>query len=295
MPAASTWTARRSGGRPSGEAKARMSRTLRLLSPYVAFARTSFVNLLAYRARYFVGVLTYFFNVTVWYYIWKALFAGQAGDRIGGFTFPEMVTYVSTGWALRSFYFNEVDRDIASQVQEGRLAMSLIKPVDFQAMVLSQAIGESAFRLVLFSLPIAGLLFVVFPLRPPASWLAALLFGVSGCLSVLLVGAINFSVGLVAIRTRSILGFLRAKYLVLELLSGLLIPPTLFPARVRPILAWLPFPHMNYTPGRIYLGLISGAEAVRALALQAVWAVLLLLLGRLLWRRTRKRLVIQGG
>ncbi|HEX7579806.1 MAG TPA: ABC-2 family transporter protein [Thermoanaerobaculia bacterium] len=265
------------------------------VAPYIAFARTSFINLLAYRARYFVGVLTYFFNVSVWYFIWKALFAQEPTGVIGGFDFPQMVTYVSTGWALRSFYFNEVDRDIASQVQEGRLAMSLIKPVDFQAMALSKALGESAFRLLLFSLPIATLLFLVYPLRPPASFLAGLLFGVSGLLSVLLVGAINFCVGLIAIRTRSILGFLRAKYLVLELLSGLLIPPTLFPERVRPLLDWLPFPHMNYTPGRIYLGLVSGAGAARALALQAAWALALLGLGRLLWRATRKRIVVQGG
>lgn len=266
------------------------------LGPYLAFARTSFLNLLAYRARYFVGILTYFFNVTVWYYIWRALFEqAPPGGRIGGFTFPEMLTYVATGWALRSFYFNEVDRDIASQVQEGRLAMSLVKPVDFQAMTLARALGESAFRAVLFAGPIAAVLFIVYPLEAPASPAALLLFALSGVLSALLVGAINFCVGLVAIRTKSILGFLRAKYLVLELLSGLLIPPSLFPEAVRPILFWLPFPHMNYTPGRIYLGLVAGREAAFALALQAGWTVALLALGRLLWRSTERHVELQGG
>jgi ABC-2 type transport system permease protein len=145
------------------------------MRPYVAFARTSFLNLLAYRARYFVGVLSYLFNVTVWYYIWKALFSqSPPGARMGGFTFPQMLTYVATGWILRSFYFNEVDRDIASQVQEGRLAMALVKPIDFQAMTLSQAFGESAFRAVLFALPIAVVLVLVFPISLPASPLAAL-------------------------------------------------------------------------------------------------------------------------
>lgn len=266
------------------------------LGPYLAFARTSFLNLLAYRARYFVGILTYFFNVTVWYYIWRALFeqAPPLG-RIGGFTFPEMLTYVATGWALRSFYFNEVDRDIASQVQEGRLAMALVKPVDFQAMTLARALGESAFRAVLFAGPIAAVLFLVYPLKAPASPAALLLFALSGVLSALLVGAINFCVGLVAIRTKSILGFLRAKYLVLELLSGLLIPPTLFPEAVRPVLLWLPFPHMNYTPGRIYLGLVTGREAAFALALQAGWTVALIALGRLLWRSTERHVELQGG
>ncbi len=264
--------------------------------PYLAFARTSFLNILAYRARYFVGILTYFFNATVWYYIWRALFHEKGdGATLGGFTFPQMLTYVATGWALRSFYFNEVDRDIASQVREGRLAMTLIKPVDIQAMTLSQALGESAFRLVLFTVPIGLLLVLVYPVLPPASPAALGLYLLSGFLSALLVGAINFCVGLVAIRTTSILGVLRAKYLVLELLSGLLVPVAFFPEPVRKVLVWLPFLHMNDTPGRIWLGLATGADAARSLALQAAWVVALLALGRLLWRATARRIEVQGG
>jgi ABC-2 type transport system permease protein len=144
-----------------------------LLRPYVAFSRTAFLNLLAYRARYVVGILTYFFNVSVWYFVWRALFAqAPAGGTIGGFTFPQMLTYVATGWVLRSFYFNEVDRDIASQVQEGRLAMALVKPVDFQAMTMAQTLGESAFRGLLFAIPIGIVVVAVYPVLPPASFLA---------------------------------------------------------------------------------------------------------------------------
>jgi ABC-2 type transport system permease protein len=266
------------------------------VGPYLAFARASFLNLLAYRTRYLVGILTYFFNVTVWYYIWRALFSEQVpGGTLGGFTFPQMLTYVATGWVLRSFYFNEIDREIAAQVQEGRLAMALIKPVNYQAMTIIQALGESAFRAIFFALPIAAVLLIVYPLSLPASPLAAFLFSISGVLSALLVAAINFSVGLIAIRTYSILGFLRAKYMILELLSGLLIPPVFFPPRVQPVLDWLPFQHMNFTPGRIYLGLIGGTAAVRILAIQAAWVVGLLWLGHFLWKRTSKHIESMGG
>ncbi len=266
------------------------------MKPYIAFARASFLNMLAYKARYFVGILTYFFNVTVWYYIWRALFSELPPDgRLGGFTFSQMLTYVATGWVLRSFYFNEIDRDLANQVQEGRLSMTLLKPVDFQAMTIVQALGESLFRAVFFALPIGLVVFLVYPLSLPVSVEAAVLCLISGVLSALLVGAINFSVGLIAIRTHSILGFLRAKYMVLELLSGLLLPPVFFPEAVRPLLSWLPFMHMNFTPGRIYLGLVSGYEAVQILALQAVWVVALLLLGRFLWKRTARHIESMGG
>jgi ABC-type uncharacterized transport system permease subunit len=52
---------------------------------------------------------------------------------------------------------------------------------------------------------------------------------------------------------------------------------------------------MNYTPGRLYLGLVTGRQALIALSLQAGWVLVLLALGRLLWVSSRKRIVLQGG
>ncbi len=109
------------------------------------------------------------------------------------------------------------------------------------------------------------MLAILFPLRPPPSLSAGVLFLLSAILSFFLVAGLNFLVGLIAIRTKSILGILRAKYLVLELLSGLLIPTTLFPQPFRSILFASPFPHINYTPAAIYLGKATRHEAARLL------------------------------
>jgi viologen exporter family transport system permease protein len=257
------------------------------------FARIGFLNMLAFRARYYVGVLTYLFNVAVYYFIWRAVF--RQGGSIAGMTLHDMVTYVAVGWAIRSFYFNEIDRELGTQVQEGKLAMNLIRPVDFQTVMIADAAGQSAFRAVLFTVPIAIVLALLFPLKAPASPLAGLLFLVSASLSFFLVAALNFLVGLLAIRSKSILGILRAKYLVFELLSGLLIPTTLFPQPLRSILFASPFPHINFTPAALYLGQATGPRALGLLALQAGWTVGLLALGQYAWQRSRRRITIQGG
>jgi viologen exporter family transport system permease protein len=257
------------------------------------FARIGFLNMLAFRARYYVGVLTYLFNVSVYYFLWRAVF--RQGAVVAGMSLGDMVTYVAVGWAVRSFYFNEIDRELGTQVQEGKLAMNLIRPVDFQTVMIADAAGQSAFRAVLFTLPISVVLALVFPIRPPASAIAAALFLVSAVLSFFLVAALNFLVGLVAIRSKSILGVLRAKYLLLELLSGLLIPTTLFPEPLRTVLFASPFPHINFTPAALYLGKAVGARAVGLLALQAAWTLALLAAGHVAWRRSRQRITIQGG
>ena len=263
------------------------------IRPALSFVRIGFLNMLAYRARYYVGVLTYLFNVAVYYFIWRAVFRESA--TVVGMTLPEMITYVAVGWTIRSFYFNEIDRDIASQVQEGRLAMNLIRPVNFQTVMIFDAAGQSAFRAALFTVPIGIVVALLFPVQPPVSFAAGALFLLSAVLSFFLVAAINFLVGLIAIRTKSILGILRAKYLVLELLSGLLIPTTLFPQPFRSILFASPFPHINYTPAALYLGKAAGAEAAWLLLAQSAWTVALLVLGQIVWRRSRHRITIQGG
>jgi ABC-2 type transport system permease protein len=249
--------------------------------------------MLAFRARYYVGVLTYLFNVSVYYFIWRAVFRG--GHTVMGLTLDDMITYVAVGWAIRSFYFNEIDRDLGGQVQEGKLAMNLIRPVDFQMVMIADAAGQSAFRAILFTLPISVVLALLFPLKGPASPAAGALFLVSAVLSFFLVAGLNFLVGLIAIRSKSILGILRAKYLVLELLSGLLIPTTLFPEPLRSVLFASPFPHINFTPAALYLGKATGLGAAKLLALQAGWTLVLLAIGQWAWRRSQQRITIQGG
>ena len=90
---------------------------------YAEFVRVGFVNTLAYRLRYYTGIVTYFMYVSVYYFIWKAIFAHSS--HIEGFDFSQILTYISVGWIIRSFYYNNIDQDMAQQVMEGKLAMDL--------------------------------------------------------------------------------------------------------------------------------------------------------------------------
>ena len=260
---------------------------------YWAFARVGFVNTLAYRLRYFTGIVTYFIYVSVYYFIWKAIYEHSAS--IEGFDFAHLLTYIGVGWIIRSFYFNNIDQEIAYQVIEGRLAMDLIKPVNIQLMYVARAAGESIFRLGLLTVPTAVVLFLVYPLRLPATPGHAAGFLVSVAMSFLIVAAINFAVGTFALRLQSILGLMRAKFFLLELFSGLLLPMTFFPHFAQKILALMPFEYISYVPMLIYLGKLHGAGVARAIAIQIFWVAVLLLIGDGLWRWSTRKVIIQGG
>src|SRR5580698_67064 len=270
-----------------------MSTLFETLAPYAEFSRVGFVNILAFRLRYFTGIITYFLNVTVYYFIWSAVF--HSAPTIAGYTLTQMITYVAVGWIIRSFYWNTIDQEMAYEVIEGKIAMDLIKPVSVQWMWVARAAGESAFRLLLLTAPTAVLVALIFPMRGPASAAQFGLFIVAVLASFLLMAAINFMIGTCAIPLKSILSLIRAKFWLIELLSGLLVPITLFPHRAQMIFAFLPFEHIAFTPLQIYLGKLSGGAAWRAIGLAWLWVIVLLALGHVWWLRASRKITIHGG
>lgn len=260
---------------------------------YAEFVRVGFVNTLAYRLRYYTGIVTYFIYVSVYYFIWKAIYLN--GPAIAGFDFSHMLTYVAVGWIIRSFYFNNIDQDLAQQVTEGKLVMDLIKPVNIQLMYMAQALGESVFRLALLTAPTAIILTLVFPLRLPASWTCFAAFLVSASLTFFIVAGINFAIGTLAIRLLSILGLLRAKYFLLELFSGLLVPISFFPHAFQRVLDFMPFKYISYVPLLIYLGKLEGLALIQAIGMQVFWVVALFAAGDQMWKWSSRKITIQGG
>jgi len=114
-------------------------------------------------------------------------------------------------------------------------------------------------------------------------------------LSFFIVAAINFAVGTLAVRLKSILGLLRAKYFLLELFSGLLLPISYFPEVFQKVFKLLPFEYISYIPVMIYLGKINGGAIARSVALQLFWVVVLFVFGDAMWRWSSRKITIQGG
>lgn len=266
-------------------------------SMFAAFARVAFLSMLTYRLRFYTGIVTYLIYVVVYTSIWKAVHANpesSAALREFG-SFRTLFTYFAIGWLARSFCFNNIDRDLAEMVETGQVAGRIARPVSLHFQLVSSALGEALFRLVCFSPLIAAALFLCFDMEPPASAGALGCFALALLFAVLILAEVNFLVGLLSFWTQSIQGIMRAKQFLIELLSGLLIPLSYFPAAVQRVAQWTPFPTLTSTPNRLYLGLLGGREAAIALLTSFAWWVALAGAARLLGRAATKSLTIQGG
>ena len=266
---------------------------------YFHFIRLAFLKFLAYRLRYYTGVVSYTIFVSGHYYLYTALFASRVADSgdatIGGLTISEMITYVAVSWIGRSFYFNNIARDLMRMITEGEIAMHLIKPFHVQTVMMFEAIGESGFRLIMFTLPIMVLIVPLFKIAGPPESILYLWTFISFCLALVIYSQINFLLGCLAFNMKNIQGVLRAKMVSMDFLTGVVVPFTFFPEWFQRAVEWLPFQGISYIPVTIYLGKRPGDELYAALLLQLAWAVGLFVAGRLVWRVSVRHVVVQGG
>ncbi len=126
---------------------------------------------------------------------------------------------------------------------------------------------------MLLTAPAAVVIALIFPVRPPASRAQIAPFLLAVLASFLLMAAINFLIGTCAIPLKSILALIRAKFWLIELLSGLLIPISFFPHWAQVVSHFLPFEHIAYTPLQLYLGKLTGWAAWRAVGVAWAWVV----------------------
>ncbi|MCK9996863.1 MAG: ABC-2 family transporter protein [Candidatus Krumholzibacteria bacterium] len=266
---------------------------------YFHFIRLAFLKFLAYRLRYYTGVVSYTVFVSGHYYLYTALFASRVADAqgatIGGLSLSEVITYVAVSWIGRSFYFNNIARDLMRMITEGEIAMQLIKPFHVQTVMMFEAVGESGFRLIMFTLPIMVVIVPLFHIGGPPDSILYLWTFISFCLALVIYSQINFLLGCLAFNMKNIQGVLRAKMVSMDFLTGVVVPFTFFPEWFQRVVEWLPFQGISYIPVTIYLGKRPGDELYAALLLQVAWAVGLFVAGRLVWRISVRHVVVQGG
>ncbi|HLO02310.1 MAG TPA: ABC-2 family transporter protein [Symbiobacteriaceae bacterium] len=260
---------------------------------YVELVRIRFLTMLAYRLNYFSGILTYVVYTGGYYFLWKAVYGGR--EVLGSMTAAQMTTYLAVSWMTRSFYFNNLDREIADEIRSGAVAIQLIRPYSYLLGKLTGAFGEGLFRLCFWMVP--GMLAAVwlFPVALPGRLSTYLMWALAGLLAFLVNALLNVLFGLATFFLHNAQGLQWARQLATDLLSGLFLPLHLYPGWMQAAIRWLPFQTISYLPNMIFTGGLTGSAAWQAVGLQVTWVVVLALLTGLLWGRARRYLVVQGG
>ena len=265
---------------------------------YLPFVANEVKTQLAYRGAFYLWAFISLFSSFISYFLWMAIYGSSESGVIGGLTQDEMIVYIFMVYVTSAMVSISVSTWVGYDVVEGRVATNLIKPIDYRASLIARAFGNMIYKLLVPGVFIwMGLeIYKVFVLGMPMVSLSTLaLYLCSVFMSFLIYVLFDFCFGMIAFFTTYIFGLRMAKNALLSFLTGQLIPISLFPLAVQKVFDFLPFSSMVYTPVMVYLGKYQEADLAWALGRQAIWVVLLYLLGSIIWKKVTKRLVVLGG
>jgi ABC-2 type transport system permease protein len=261
--------------------------------------RARFALLLQHRAAAVAGFITQCWWGGIKVMVLAAFFASAPSPM----SLPQAVDYVWLGQALFTMLPWSGDPELARMVRTGDVAFERLRPVDTYAFWYARAVARRTATPLLRAIPMILLSGGVFhllgwskwALSAPASGAAALLFAASIVCVVAMSAAVSTILDILTVATLSDRGVNMMMGPFIIVFSGSLVPLPLFPDWMQSLLRNQPFAGLMDTPFRLYSGHLAGADAMTALARQAIWIVVLVIAGRGLMARVMSRLQAQGG
>ena len=248
---------------------------------------------LQYRGAALGGFICQLFFGLILIALYRALYAGK----------PQAVpiSHISSYVWLQQAFFRMLlatDPDLADKIRTGSIAYDLCRPLHlytyYYVRILALKLVGSLLRAVPM-LAVACLLPEGWGLASPAGASALLTSLPALFIGLLCVSALENITMAFTMRTLDPRGIQAMLNMLMMILSGNLLPLTLFPDAWQRVITLTPYAQLLDAPIRLYTGACPPERAFSALILQAAWTVCLVLCGSLLWRRNRRRLVVQGG
>ncbi len=245
----------------------------------------------AYRMFTYLGVLQVFLQLVLLRAIWEAVYDDRAA--VDGVPIERMITYLSVVGLINFMIFPGISREIGRRIEQGQVAVDMVRPVGFVRQMLALELGDSVGRWLLLVVVIPGLV-LLGSLAPPSP-VASILFLVSLTLAYAVSVSMWLLVGLSGFWLMQVSGMNGLIGMTSSFLAGSMIPIWFMPGPLRVVVEWLPFQAITYLPASIWVGQATGVEIGRALGVQAFWVVVMGALAAWVWRRAQRHIVIQGG
>ena len=275
-----------------------MTRVRRFFRMYRPFTRAGFQEAVAYRANFICFLIGEIMSAFIMYFVWKAVFTNSDTPMINGFTMGDMVVYLFISFLTGYLSYSDGAFAVGEEIRDGAIAMRMLKPCSFDMCFLFQELGIRLINIVMIFLPItAGVEIyryiltgaVCFDIRYFLIYLVSLL------LAYMISFYFNVCYGFMAFFFKNLWGTTLIKEVVVNFLSGAVVPLAFLPASVAMVLDILPFASLSYTPVMIYMGMYSAGEIALHMGLQVFWLLFMFGLSKLIWHSAVRRLAVQGG
>jgi len=255
---------------------------------YAEVTKLYFKAQLAWRADVFFQMVFTVSKILFAYLLWGIIFEGR--EMVAEFTFHGMLSYY-----IISSFLSQLDvsaglaEELSGRIRNGTFSNFMVLPIGLQRYFMSMEVGVMAF-------------YLAFDFLAAVVWI--FLFGiefvvtksvfVAGCALVIIVLGLffmlqlNYFLGILTLKYEEISTFLMIKNNLMMLITGSIVPLTLFPEGVLNLMRCLPFYYVTYLPSMLLTGQCE-EEALLGVAVLVGWCVVMQMVIKVTWERYRKK------
>ncbi len=252
---------------------------------------------MAYRLNFFLEILGGAALFGAILFLWLNVYKNSGGAAIGGYTLPQMITYIIGGGLISSFVLLTAQGDeIDDDINTGFLSNYLQKPVNVNFYWLMRDIGRKILTAILGIIAFSIILFVghKFLLPPVSLSMLILTFMIIG-LGVLLHFIFFYLTSIISFWLGRTWGFRFVIRVIMEIAAGATIPLSFLPGIWKSIFSFLPFKFIAFFPMQIYLGKLATAEIISGFGQGILWLAILAIFSWYVWKQGVKHYTASGS
>lgn len=266
---------------------------MKTLSKLLEISSVSIKTRLTYKMSIWASSVVSIGQILIFYYIWLAVYGENSS--LHGISKEQIVTYLILSNLISMQITWGLNMVISDKIVSGQIAIELLRPLDFELYFYMQRLGEFFVSAIIESMPafVVSIIFLHISLPPSIVNLVGFILSIG--LAITIAFLIEYIIGILSFYTTQGWGLQITKGAMISFFSGALVPISFFPNWLMTLTNVLPFKEMLFTPVSIYLGLISGIDVFKALFHQTVWVLILLIISRIFFNISIKRVTVLGG
>ena len=270
------------------------------MKKYLAVLTVSFKEYFVYRINFILWRFRVVLNIIIPLFLWSAVL--DRNPVIGDYDRTQFVSYLIYGNLIGTFVFGTRTFDISSDINDGKIINTLLKPVSFFNYHFAKEMADKLINLffAVFELYLIVWFFKL-QLIPPNN---PILFLPIFLNSVLISYFINLTLSFLGFWTTEVWPIRFVFMVLLSFVAGNYFPLDIIPQPIYKLIMVTPFPYMFYLPAKILIShenpllpTTSGyaVQSIGQLILFSyIWLFASYFLARLVWRKGIKSFSFWG-
>ncbi len=247
---------------------------------------------MAYRAWVWAEFVVQIISMTILVFFWRGVYADSA--TLSGLSLATTLNYILIAQLLLPLIENRLIFNFGWMIREGQVAIDLLRPLDFQGRFYVDAVGNLVLNLLL-KVPLLIIAVLFFGLQlpsDPAVWAA---FIIALLLGHAVLFFFDWIFSCLAFYSTETWGLSVVRVAVATFFSGSLVPLQMLPDWLRGIATALPFAQSVAVPVSLLSGITPLGDAPGVWAIQGLWLIGLLIVSRIVFNVSVRKITVQGG